>query len=131
MGMQLYTVQSMRCWYADILYVIGMNIIINKTNPIVSLVQHTIIYTKQLYTAAETCFKVYQYCLTMQTNIIIIILISHARSGQRLLSLTSQTHPLQARGRVWRNTYIQFVHTLYGLPNDVRKCHITFLKLLG
>ena len=40
--MELYTVQSMRCWYADILYVIGMNIIINKTNPIVSLVQHTI-----------------------------------------------------------------------------------------
>ena len=50
MGMELYTVQSMRCWYANILYVIGMNIIINKTNPIVSLVQHTIY--KYIYQAA-------------------------------------------------------------------------------
>ena len=49
MGMELYTVQSMRCWYANILYVIGMNIIINKTNPIASLVQHTIIYIPSSY----------------------------------------------------------------------------------
>ena len=39
MGMELYTVQSMRCWYANILYDIRMNII-NKTT-LVSLVQHT------------------------------------------------------------------------------------------
>ena len=41
----------MRCWYADILYVIVMNII-NKL-PLVSLVQLSI-YT---YQAAETCFS--------------------------------------------------------------------------
>ena len=51
--------------------------------------------------------------------------------GRGYLVSLARPIPLQARERVWRNACIQFVHTLYGLPNDVRKCHITFLKLLG
>ena len=51
--------------------------------------------------------------------------------GRGYLVSLARSISLQARERVWGNACIQFVHTLYGLPNDVRKCHITFLKLLG
>ena len=42
MGVELYTVQSMRCWYADILYVIGMNIIINASTMLIPRHTHFI-----------------------------------------------------------------------------------------
>ena len=95
----------MRCWYADILYVIVMNII----NTSEFSTTHYTLHTKQLKPVS-----VYQDCLTMQTNIIVIILnfLSVMPDwGRGYLVSLARPISLQARGRVWRNACISlFTH---------------------